>query len=286
MKYGLLGKQRGLGSWGQRGQALVEFALVSVLFFILSFGVFDMARLFQSWVSVQHASREAARYAITGLTTCDGASGRDACIIWEAEHATGGLARAGEGGSDITVQTRAWDYDCLPSGGCSWPDPAVADATGKQCDQIEVIVAYKHKFVLPVLSAAIPGGITVVGRQRMTNEPYATCEDADGVSGVSGSVTPSPTSTAGPTTTPVTPTATPVAPTATKTPTPSNRDEDANGHADQDADADTYQDAHADAYQNRHTGATDAHADTLHAALGKKMSVGRRGADGTRAQVY
>jgi TadE-like protein len=197
----------------------VEFALVSVLFLFLSFGVFDMARLFQSWVSVQHASREAARYAITGLTTCDGASGRDACIAWTAEHATGGLARAGEGGSDISVQTRAWDYDCDPIGGCSWPDPAVAGATGAQCDQIEVMVAYKHKFVLPVLSAIAPNGVTVVGRQRMTNEPYATCEDADGVGSVSGSVTPSPTSTVAPTATSV-PTATPVPPTATKTPTP------------------------------------------------------------------
>jgi Flp pilus assembly protein TadG len=232
LRKGIFGKQRGLGSWGQRGQALVEFALVSVLFFILSFGVFDMARLFQSWVSVQHASREAARYAITGLTTCDGAADRDACITWTAEHATGGLARAGAGGQDVDVTTKAWDYDPDTA---SWVNPPNDGDTGLPCDQIEVTVAYNHKFVLPVLSAIAPSGVTVVGRQRMTIEPYAPCEDKDGTgSGVSASPTstptppsgtpaptntPAPTSTPAPTNTPV-PTATPIPPTPTNTPAP------------------------------------------------------------------
>jgi hypothetical protein len=163
---------------------LVEFSIVAIAFFFLTFGVFDLARLFQSWVTVQHASREAARYAITGQLDCDGFTGdRDACIEWVGKNATGGLARGGAGGSapDLEVETEAWDYDC-DSTSCSWPDPGVDDATGKECDQIEVTVRYKHKFALPVLNAISPSGVTVVGRQRMTMEPYSTCEDADGVS--------------------------------------------------------------------------------------------------------
>jgi TadE-like protein len=197
---------------------------------MLSFGVFDMARLFQSWVTVQHASREAARYAITGLSTCDGASDRDACISWVAKHATGGLTGAGVSGADVSVSTEAWDYDFDTA---NWLEPGVANATGLQCDQVEVTVAYKHKFVLPVLQAIAPNGVTVVGRQRMTNEPYAPCEDSDGV-GVAGptasptaSPSPVPTATPGSTSTPVPtvapPTATPtktVTPTPTKTKTP------------------------------------------------------------------
>jgi hypothetical protein len=182
MRRGLFGNRRGTGTWRERGQALVEFGIVAVAFFFLSFGVFDLARLFQSWVTVQHASREAARYAITGQITCDGTSGRDNCIVWEAEHATDGLARGGPGGSDVSVEMRAWDYDCDASNNCTWPDPAVDGASGKECDQIEVIVSYKHKFTLPVLSAISPNGVDVVGRQRMTMEPFAQCEDEDGVS--------------------------------------------------------------------------------------------------------
>jgi Flp pilus assembly protein TadG len=60
------------GTRQERGQSLVEFGLVSLVFFMVVFGILDMARLFQSWNAVQHASRDAARYAITGKSTCDG----------------------------------------------------------------------------------------------------------------------------------------------------------------------------------------------------------------------
>ena len=230
---GLFGRKSGRGGWSQRGQALVEFALVSILFFMLTFGVFDMARLFQSWVTVQHASRESARYAITGRFDCDGSvTGRDECIEWVALDATGGLSRGGPGGPDVQVATKAWDYDCTEGLGCTWPDPAFDGATGKQCDQIEVTVAYKHQFVLPVIGAIAPGGVTIVGRQRMTNEPYGTCDgkpddpggDGVGLGGTppAGTATPGPSATPGPTNTPVPtvapPTATPVP--ATNTPPP------------------------------------------------------------------
>ena len=181
MGRGLFGNRRGTGSWRERGQALVEFGIVAVAFFFLSFGVFDLARLFQSWVTVQHASREATRYAITGQITCEGTSGRDNCIIWTAKHATSGLARGGENGvsPNLEIETEAWDYDADAG---DWLTTGVDGATGKECDQIEVTVRYKHKFTLPVLSAISPNGVDVVGRQRMTNEPYAPCEDEDGVS--------------------------------------------------------------------------------------------------------
>jgi hypothetical protein len=201
---------------------LVEFALVSLLFFMLTFGVFDMARLFQSWVTVQHASREASRFAITGRTNCEGAVGRDNCISWTGMNATGSLSRGGDSGPDVEVFAQAWDYQCDISGSCNWPDPSTDSATGTQCDQIEVRVVYKHRFTFPVLTAIAPNGVTVVGRQRMTNEPYAQCVGGDGVVAVGASVTPSPSPSPAPTSTPpplVTATSTPVPPTATPTKT-------------------------------------------------------------------
>jgi Flp pilus assembly protein TadG len=162
----------------ERGQALVEFALMSVVFFMLIFGILDMARLFQSWNTTQHAARTAARYAITGRSDCDGAATRDACITWTAKDSTSGLENGGPTASDtnVLVSFKAWDFD-----GSNWTGSGVNNETGKQCDQIEVTVQYKHHFATPVLQIFAPSGLNIYGRQRMTNEPFGQCNPSDGV---------------------------------------------------------------------------------------------------------
>ena len=175
MRRGIFGKKRGFGSWGERGQALVEFALVAVAFLFLTFGVFDLARMFQSWVTVQHASREGARFAITGLSSCSAATNRTDCIEWKAKNATTGITRGGPSAldTDVAVTYKAWDYN-------TWSGSGTAGATGKQCDQIEVKVTYNHRFVTPFLEAIFPSGVTISGSQRMTNEPWGVCTAGDG----------------------------------------------------------------------------------------------------------
>ena len=161
---------------GERGQALAEFGIIAVVFFMFTFGIMDGARLFQSWMTVQHASREGARYAITGLATCAGAANRTDCIEWTAKKATTGLTRGGPSAldADVNVSYTAWDYN-------TWSGGGTADATGKPCDQIEVTVTYNHKFVTPFLEAVAPSGVTIKGQQRMTNEPWGACSPGDGV---------------------------------------------------------------------------------------------------------
>lgn len=48
------------------GSSLVEFALVAMMFFVLVFGIIDFGRLFFVQMTVQHALREAGRFAVTG----------------------------------------------------------------------------------------------------------------------------------------------------------------------------------------------------------------------------
>jgi hypothetical protein len=166
---------------GQRGQVLVEFTIVGLAFFLFLFGVFDMARMLESWITVQHAAREAARYAITGrtdyqfsgTTVCDT---RADCIVWTAKHGTTGLYQGGDGSTAVTVEYRAWDY----TGGT--PTGPTEGDMGKPCDQIEVEVRYTHHFATPILQAIVPGGITLKGTQRMTNEPFGSCKASDGTS--------------------------------------------------------------------------------------------------------
>lgn len=168
-------RQRFIRRWkkGERAQALVEFSLVSIVFFLLLFGIFDSVLMLQSWVTVQHAAREAARYAITGQITCTGHTGsgdhRAVCIVEKAKDATTGLVGGGEGASDsiVAVTTTHWDYPSYSGSGTS--------GAGDQCDAVEVTVRYRHNLATPLLRAIIPGGVELTGKQRMTNEPFGPC---------------------------------------------------------------------------------------------------------------
>ncbi len=173
------------GSPKERGQALVEFVLVSLIFFTLFFGIFDCVRLLQSWVTVQHAARESARFAITGRLGCDEVSDnvynindRDECIEWVGKKATEGIPSGGEGAddADVNVTFKAWDYT-----GSGWGASATSDASGLPCDQMEVTVTYRHHFSTPIITAIIPSGVNLKGTQRMTNEPFGRCDVDDGV---------------------------------------------------------------------------------------------------------
>ena len=59
---------------GERGQAIVEFALVLPLFILMLIGIFAFGRIVWARNSLENAAREAARYAIvhggSELTVC------------------------------------------------------------------------------------------------------------------------------------------------------------------------------------------------------------------------
>lgn len=50
----------------EKGQSLVEFALVIPLLIILLFGIVDFGRIFHAYLTMDHAGREAARAASIG----------------------------------------------------------------------------------------------------------------------------------------------------------------------------------------------------------------------------
>jgi Flp pilus assembly protein TadG len=47
--------------WGERGQNIVEFAIMAPLLFFLVFGIIDFGIGLHSWISVTNAAREGAR---------------------------------------------------------------------------------------------------------------------------------------------------------------------------------------------------------------------------------
>lgn len=59
------------GHSSDRGQAMVEFAMILLLLLFIIFVLIEAARLFQANLTVQRAAREAGRYAITGQFETD-----------------------------------------------------------------------------------------------------------------------------------------------------------------------------------------------------------------------
>ncbi|MCA0172570.1 TadE family protein [Bacillus sp. RAR_GA_16] len=50
----------------EKGQSMVEFALVLPILVMLLFGIIDFGRIFHTYLAIDHASREAARAASVG----------------------------------------------------------------------------------------------------------------------------------------------------------------------------------------------------------------------------
>ncbi len=150
----------------ERGQSLVEFALVAPVLAILIFGIVDLARLYNAWTTIQGAAREGARYGVTGRIDCDIPSpNRLACIQFHAAQRAQPLTNSD---TDLTVSVRSWDYP-------AYADPATENDPGEQCDALEVQVDYDFTPSTP-LAGAIFGDVHLIGRERLVNEPFGTCD--------------------------------------------------------------------------------------------------------------
>ena len=109
-----------------RGQSLVEFALVLPIFLLLIFGVVDAGRLVYTYNTISNAARDGARVAIvnqstTGTATCD------------------------------TTQPTAWPTGC-----------AVASGIGLNLADADVVVSYRDAADAAACATPIIGCIAVV----------------------------------------------------------------------------------------------------------------------------
>lgn len=72
----------------EKGQALLEFALVLPLLLLLVVGIIDFGMIFFKWLAVEHTARDAARYASLGGST------RNAKALATSELQTAGMQNA------------------------------------------------------------------------------------------------------------------------------------------------------------------------------------------------
>ena len=146
-----------------RGQALVEFALVLPLFFLLLFGIIDVGRLVYVSNAFNQAAREAARYGSVEewQFTCPtsvpvGSQDRFTCTEAVAQERLVGYT------FDSTLST----VTCKDSAG----NPVAAP----QCGANDILVVFltsgiganRFRFLTPVISQVVPAP-TVTGQANV-----------------------------------------------------------------------------------------------------------------------
>jgi hypothetical protein len=88
----LINERRAAASLSQhrfRGQAMVEFAIVGSIFFMLVFGVIEGSRLLFTYHQINHAAREGARYAVAHGSA--NGSATDAQVLNHIQERTSGI---------------------------------------------------------------------------------------------------------------------------------------------------------------------------------------------------
>jgi hypothetical protein len=139
----------------QRGTAGIEVAIVLPVLMLIVLGIFDFSRMFYARLTMQHAVREAVRFAVTGNTTTDPGSGKP-------------RARVDAIKAKITENAVALNVDLEKL--------AVSPADGGGPGEVVTIVAgFSYEFTTPLIKPLIPGGrYDFSVSSSMKNEPFYT----------------------------------------------------------------------------------------------------------------
>jgi len=140
-----------------KGQTVVEFALVVLLFFLLIFGVLDFGRLFFVQMSVQNAVQQAGRFAVTGNHLPDPNNPGQNLSRVNSIIATAQNAAVGATITNVQVSS-------LKGG---------AGSAGGPGDTVTVSVTTSLQLVTPLIAQFFPGGTyTFTSSVSFKNEPF------------------------------------------------------------------------------------------------------------------
>jgi Flp pilus assembly protein TadG len=139
---------------GERGQALIEFALVLPLVLLLVFGVIDVGRAVNYWNDTTHLANEAARYA--AVNNCPGCTDINTFVKNNA-----GSDELKNGGGSI--DTPGVDV-------CIWFPMNAGAITVPVGQPVEVVVTAKYNWLKFLLSKFGSAKSTLKGRSTMRLE--------------------------------------------------------------------------------------------------------------------
>jgi Flp pilus assembly protein TadG len=152
----------------RKGQTVIEFALIAILLCGLVFAIVDFGYMFYVNLTIQHAVREGARYAITGGS--DGSCGGTvrSCAVAKIRSSSVGLCDKNP--CNITFYTMQSGSPVeLPTD----PNDPGSSVVGGPQELIVIRVAYSWPLLTPIVKPFFPDGkynFTVGATMR--NEPF------------------------------------------------------------------------------------------------------------------
>jgi hypothetical protein len=154
-----LTRRHGHGT-GERGQALIELALVAPIMILILAGLVQFALIFERQIGIENAVREAARRGATQATTNANAA---ANAIWTLDQLNDLLVNTQTHDSGLDIGLQACFF--TPSGSNA-TDPA-----GMHQVWVKVHAGYQHPLFLPIVDLIIDpiDGLTD-GRLRADTE--------------------------------------------------------------------------------------------------------------------
>jgi Flp pilus assembly protein TadG len=124
------------------GQALVEFALIAPLFFLLMFAVIQFGFLMGGQIGFTNGVRETARYAST-IPTATTTQVRNELVNNQLPKAIPGYRSANLVGGSTTVSY------------CYYPNPNNTASFPSYSERVIVTAVYRHPLFVPIVSAII-----------------------------------------------------------------------------------------------------------------------------------
>jgi hypothetical protein len=190
--------KRGRGRDGERGQSLVEFALIFPIFILLLIGLIEFSVVFSIILNVNYASRDAALMA----AEVGDASGADCLILQRLDSALNGatshdqilsirIIKADANGNELLadVYTEGGSTSCILGDGSTLTVAYTAGAQnypesqrctvlagcngGPGLDTIGVTIEYHHDWITPLPNlVSVPAtGLTFTRSNTMRMEP-------------------------------------------------------------------------------------------------------------------
>jgi Flp pilus assembly protein TadG len=227
---GMLG--RGCRTHKARGQSLVEFALVSIILFLLLIGLFEFGRLLFVYSVVTNAAQEGSRFGIVRPREVYSASEAATRVAMGTAIPTQLVVADGQCNVVDKAREKVWGVRKADLQISVWYDDGGGTPTPVTGSNLEAVVIagnrivvesrYRFRFLTPLISDFAPGGIDV----RMSSARTLLTNGGGNRPPCSFQYSVAPTPTTTPTVPPPTPTRTntpTVTPTSTASPTPTPR---------------------------------------------------------------